>query len=82
VSDRHYSPSDYQNLSQDQRSALRSLRKARDDDKKDTKIAALERQIAGVEKDAEPQSDDDEETVVAGNSNRNHKALKKPKRKE
>jgi hypothetical protein len=83
VEDRHYSPHEYAELNSDQKSKLRSLRLARDgkDDTRQasqllTKIADLERRVS----QAEITDGGDENDEEAGNANRNHKALKKPRR--
>jgi hypothetical protein len=84
IEDRHYSPSEYSQLSEAQRSKLKSLRVARGD-KKDTRQAAqlltrLSKLEAMVSQADTEQEEDQENEQDAGNSNRNHKALKCPKR--
>jgi hypothetical protein len=84
IEDRHYSPSEYFQLNDAQKSKLEALRAARGD-KKDTRQAAqlltrhskLEAMVSqtNTENDNEPENEQH-----AGNSNRNHKALKRPKR--
>ena len=87
VEDRHYSPTEYGELNVEQKTKLRELRIARDasTDPKSTatimaKIASLEARVSKVaiidKADAAP----DENEQDAGNSNRSHNALKKPKR--
>jgi hypothetical protein len=85
VEDRHYSPQEYAELNPEQKSKLRSLRLSRDG-KQDTrqmsqlltkKIADLERRMSATE--IEP-GDDEDEDATDGHANRNHSALKKPKR--
>jgi hypothetical protein len=71
-------------LNSEQKSKLKSLRLARED-KQDTqstaqlltKISALEKRVSQAET---KQEEGDENNQDAGNANRNHKALKKPKR--
>jgi hypothetical protein len=86
VEERHYSPTEYADLTSDQKSKLRTLRLARDNpENKDTRsMAQLLTKIASLEMQAETKQDGgddkDENDQAAGNPNRNHGALKKPKR--
>jgi hypothetical protein len=87
IEDRHYSPAEYSRLSDGQKTKLKALRTARGgpDTKKDTRQAAqlltrlskLEAMIAQASTEADEDQEDDQD---AGNTNRNHKALKRPKR--
>ena len=87
IEDRHYSPAEYSQLSDGQKTKLKALRTARggSDTKKDTRQAAqlltrlskLEAMIAQASTEADEDQEDDQD---AGNTNRNHKALKRPKR--
>jgi hypothetical protein len=90
VEDRHYSPAEYVELSSEQKSQLRSLRLARED-KQDTrsaaqlltKMAALEKKVSQAVTFAEDEGGDENDQDAgntAGNPNRSHSALKKPKR--
>jgi hypothetical protein len=84
VEDRHCSPSECAELNSEQKSKLKSLRLARED-KQDTrstaqlltKTSALEKRVSW---DETGQEEGDENNQDAGDANRNHKALKKPKR--
>ena len=88
VEDRHYSPAEYAELNSDQKSKLRSLRIARDAAPDTKSAAAIMAQIACLEAkvsqatltDSVPEVETAENEQDAGNSNRGHKALKKPKR--
>ena len=89
VEDRHYSPAEYAELTSEHKSQLRSLRLARED-KQDTrsaaqlltKIAALEKKVSQVTFAEDEGGDENDQDAgnTAGNSNRSHSALRKPKR--
>ena len=84
VEDRHYSPAEYGELTSDQKSQLRSLRIARDGAADTKSAASLKAQIACLEakisQTSLAENDNEENDQDAGNTNRSHKALKKPKR--
>jgi hypothetical protein len=90
VEDRHYSPAEYAELNSEQKTKLKALRIARDD-KQDTrstaqlltKLAALEKKVSQAVTFAEDEEGDENNQDAgntAGNPNRSHSALKKPKR--
>jgi hypothetical protein len=84
VQDRHYSPTEYQALTDDQRTQLKSMRNTRHDQQNnnsDTREAAqlLTKILAGVSA-AQTDTGGDDNAPDEGNPNRNHNALKKPKR--
>jgi hypothetical protein len=88
IEDRHYSPAEYTQLSEGQKSKLKAIRASRGDDahKKDTrqaaqlltKISKLEAMVSQADTEQEEDQENDQD---AGNSNRNHEALKRPKKK-
>jgi hypothetical protein len=87
IEDRHYSPAEYSQLSESQKSKLKTLRATRGGDEgnsKETRHAAqlLTRlsKLEAMVSQADTEPDDQENDHDAGNSNRNHKALKRPKK--
>jgi hypothetical protein len=88
IEDQYYSPAEYSQLSDGQKTKLKALRIAArggSDGKKDTRQAAqlltriskLEAMVAQANTEPDEDQEDDQD---AGNTNRNHKALKRPKR--
>ena len=94
VQDRHYSPREYADLSAEQKNKLQTLRAARNEketEKPDTRQAAqlltkllADATVSVAAADTDAKDDAmvcDENDQDAGNTNRNHTALKKVKRK-
>jgi hypothetical protein len=88
VQDRHYSPKEYAKLSSEQTTKLKALLEARDDTNDTTRQAAqlltkllagavLEKRVSATETSCNEGRDENNQD--AGNANRNHGALKKPK---
>jgi hypothetical protein len=83
VQDRHYSPKEYAELSPGQKSQLKSLRDSRNESSETRQTAQLlTKLLAGVSLGSSGATEEgaDENDQDAGNANRNHGALKKPKR--
>jgi hypothetical protein len=92
VEDRHYSPSEHAELDSEQKTKLRSVRVAREGGAKDTKDSdtrevaqmltkllsnVVEKNVSFADAELDKSTENEQDT---GNVNRNHAALKKPKR--